>query len=234
MAAGICAFAASDRLIRRLALSLIRGGFAGRFFCKSTRVCIIVSLRYEPRFNISWYWYIIYRMNICVFCSANDLDERYNTAARQLGELIASGGHTLIWGGSNVGMMKILADAASSSGGKIVGISMEILRYCAREDADELIVAKDLAERKQIMLQRSDVFVILPGGTGTIDEMFEIIEMKKHRTHDKRTIVLNADNFYDGLKRQLEHMETEGFLTRPLDQIVRFTDTPEEVMRTIG
>src|SRR3954451_1244400 len=109
-------------------------------------------------------------MNICVFLSAADLDERYTRPAREFAELVGKGGHTLVWGGSDTGLMKVVADAVRASGGRLVGISVSFLRQWARDDADQMAVAEDLAERKASLLAASDAVVVLAGGLGTLDE----------------------------------------------------------------
>ncbi|NLU67017.1 TIGR00730 family Rossman fold protein [Streptomyces sp. HNM0574] len=173
-------------------------------------------------------------MNICVFCSAAELGDEYTAPAREFAELIGSGGHTLVWGGSDVGLMKVLADGVRGSGGRLVGISVEFLRASAREDADEMIVAADLAERKALLLDRADAVVVMVGGTGTLDEATEILELKKHGMHSKPVVLLNAAGFYDGLRRQLERMEAEGFLPLPLDRLVTFAESGEEAMELLA
>ena len=172
-------------------------------------------------------------MNICIFCSASDVDKKYTDAARELATLIARGGHTLVWGGSNKGTMKVIADTAQAAGGKIVGITMELLRASARQNADEMLVMKNLGERKAKLLERSDAIVVLPGGLGTLDEITETMELKKHNVHNKAIVLLNTDGFYDGFKLQLERMNKEGFLPRALSEILFFADTPQDAMRYI-
>ena len=172
-------------------------------------------------------------MNICVFCSASDVDKKYSNAARELATLIAQGGHTLVWGGSNKGTMKEIADAAQSAGGTIVGITMEILKAHARPNADEMIIMPTLNERKAKLLKRSDAIAVLPGGLGTLDEVTEILELKKHSLHNKPIVFLNTDGFYHGFKMQLERMDKEGFLPRPLSELLFFANTPENAMRYI-
>jgi uncharacterized protein (TIGR00730 family) len=103
-----------------------------------------------------------------------------------------------------------------AAGGRLVGISVEFLRGVARTDADEMVIAKDLAERKALLLARSDAIVVLVGGLGTLDEATEILELRKHRLHDKPVVLLNTDGFYDGLLQQLRRMEAEGFLPVPV------------------
>ncbi|MBD0737622.1 TIGR00730 family Rossman fold protein [Streptomyces sp. CBMA29] len=169
-------------------------------------------------------------MNICVFLSAADLDERYTAPAREFAELIGRGGHTLVWGGSDVGLMKVVADGVQESGGRLVGVSVEFLRSKARDTADEMVTAVDLAERKAELLRRADAIVIMVGGTGTLDEATEILELKKHGLHAKPVVLLNSAGFYDGLREQLHRMDAEGFLPLPLADLVAFADTGEEAM----
>ena len=172
-------------------------------------------------------------MNVCVFCSASDLEDKYVIPARRMAKLIAEHGHSLVWGGSNKGVMKVMADGVRAGGGKIYGISVEILKQQARPDADEMVIAKDLGERKAMMLARSDVIVVLPGGLGTLDELSEILELRKHGAHEKRVIVLNTDGFYDGLKTQLDRMSAEGFIERPLSDYIAYADTPDAALGLI-
>ncbi|MFD7707762.1 TIGR00730 family Rossman fold protein [Streptomyces sp. NPDC059785] len=165
-------------------------------------------------------------MNICVFLSAADLDDRYTRPAREFAELLGRGGHTLVWGGSDVGLMKVVADGVQEAGGKLLGVSVEFLADRAREGADEMVVARDLAERKALLLAKSDAVVVMVGGTGTLDEATEILELKKHGHTEKPVVLLNTAGFYDGLKEQFRRMEDEGFLPRPLTDLVFFAEEP--------
>ena len=172
-------------------------------------------------------------MNIGVFCSASDVGERYTSDAKEFATLIAQRGHTLVWGGSDTGTMKVIADAAQEAHGRIIGISVELIKDQARPNADEMFIAKDWPERKAKLLERSDVIVVLPGGLGTLDEVADILEKKKHNLHDKAIVFLNTDGFYDGMKMQLERMDAEGFLPRALAELLYFASTPEDTMRYI-
>ncbi len=167
---------------------------------------------------------------IAVFCSANDLEEKYTAPSKKFAQLLAENGYGLVWGGSDKGLMKIVASAVQEAGGKIVGVSMELLRKDARVGADEMIIAKDLGERKTTMLARSDAIVLLVGGIGTLDEITEILELEKHGVHNKPIVILNTENFYEGLKVQLQKMKDNSFITKPLDQLIYFVDTPEEAI----
>ncbi|HEY4517041.1 MAG TPA: TIGR00730 family Rossman fold protein [Candidatus Paceibacterota bacterium] len=179
-------------------------------------------------------------MNICVFCSAQDVPQKYQDAAREFATLIGKNGHTLVWGGSNVGTMKAIADAAQEAGGKIIGIDVEFLRHKARPNADEMIFTTDLSERKALLLDRSDVIVVLSGGIGTLDEATDVIALRRHGKHNKPVVFLNTEGFYEGMKTQLERMDKEGFLgnrdgdvVAGLAGLVYFADTPKEAMRYI-
>ncbi|MEU8590025.1 TIGR00730 family Rossman fold protein [Streptomyces sp. NPDC048664] len=165
-------------------------------------------------------------MDICVFLSAADLAERYTRPASEFAELLGKGGHTLVWGGSDVGLMKVVADGVQEAGGRLVGVSVGFLQGKARAGADEMVVAKDLSERKRLLLEKSEAVVIMVGGTGTLDEATEILELKKHGHTDKPVVLLNTDGFYDGLKEQFHRMDDEGFLPRPLADLVFFADEP--------
>jgi uncharacterized protein (TIGR00730 family) len=164
-------------------------------------------------------------MKICVFLSAADLDERYTRPAREFGELVGKGGHTLVWGGSDTGLMKVVADGVREAGGRLVGVSVGFLREWARKDADEMVIADDLAERKALLLAGADAVVAMAGGLGTLDEVTEILELRKHGLYDKPAVLLNAAGFYDGLRLQLERMEREGFLPVPLAELFYPADT---------
>ena len=172
-------------------------------------------------------------MNITIFCSMMDVGEPYTSAAQEFAALVAKGGHTLVWGGTNRGTMKIIADAAVGADGRIVGITVEPIKQNARPKADEMIVAKTWPERRALLLERGDAIVVLPGGIGTLDEATEVLEYKKQDMHAKPVIFLNVGGFYDGFKLQMERMEREGFLTKALADFLYFADTPEDAMRYI-
>lgn len=172
-------------------------------------------------------------MNVTVFCSAADVGPAYAAAAREFAALIARRGHTLVWGGSNNGTMRVIADAAQEAGGRIVGISVEPLRDRARPNADEMIVTRDWPERRALLLARGDAVAVLPGGLGTLDEATEVLEYKKQNLHAKPVVFLNIDGFYDGMRVQMERMDREGFLPRPVADYLFFAATAEEAVAYI-
>jgi uncharacterized protein (TIGR00730 family) len=159
-------------------------------------------------------------MKICVFLSAADLDVRYTRPVSEFAALLGRHSHTLVWGGSDTGLMKVLADGVRESGGRLSGVSVDFLKHLARGDADEMVIAKDLAERKALMLARSDAIVIMVGGLGTLDEATEMLELKKHGLHHKPVVLLNTAGFFDGLILQLERMDKDGFLSLPLADLI--------------
>lgn len=172
-------------------------------------------------------------LRICIFCSANDLDDKYIQPANKIADFIASQGHTLVYGGSDRGLMKVISSRVQQGGGKVFGVSVEYLKQSAKQDADEMIVAKTLGERKQLMLDNSDILVTLAGGIGTLNEVTEAIEYKKHGQFNKPILILNTDGFYDGLHEQLTRMGNEGFFWHKLDEYITFLKDPEEVISCI-
>lgn len=171
---------------------------------------------------------------ICVFCSASDLNEKYTKPAEAFATLLAKKGYHLVWGGTDKGLMKRIASAAQKGGSKLIGVSLSIFEPLVRKDADEMIIAKTLGERKATLLERSDAVVALVGGIGTLDEVTEIIELKKQKYHKKPIVVLNTENFYEGLKIQLQKMKDDGFIATALEELVYFADTPEETLDYIA
>lgn len=182
-------------------------------------------------------------MNIAVFCSSNDLSETYTKPAKRLAELLAHNGHAMVYGGSEYGLMKVMADVAQQAGARLVAITTPPYDKYVRKAADEIIRTKTLGERKTEMLAHSDIIVVLVGGLGTLDETTEVLELRKQDRHDKLIIVLNTAGFYDGLKTQLERMNSEGFFkmgeqvgarAKSLESFISFVNTPEEVFEIIA
>ncbi len=153
--------------------------------------------------------------NIGVFCaSSTKVAATYLELAEQVGALMARRGHTLIWGGGSVGMMGRVAVGAQRQGGKVVGIIPDFMAgtEVAYVGAQELIVTKDMRQRKAEIEKRSDVFLVLPGGIGTLDEMFEMLTLRVLEQHQKPLVILNHDGFYDHLMQFFEHLFETKFL----------------------
>lgn len=152
--------------------------------------------------------------HICVYSSSSDMvAPEFFSVARELGATIASRGHTLVWGGTNVGLMGACAQAAQQGGARVIGIIPAFIadHGLAYEKADELIVTDDMRQRKALMEERADAFVALPGGFGTLEEMFEIITLKQLRRHNKAIVFLNAGGYYEPLAAAMEHMYQAKF-----------------------
>ncbi len=172
------------------------------------------------------------RLNICVFCSSSDVIEpEYFGAATELGVAMAKAGHVLVYGGTNVGLMGALARSMHQHGGRVVGVIPGFIanRGLAYTPADELIVTRDLRERKARMEERADAFLALPGGFGTLEEMLEIITLKQLQQHLKPVVFLNTGGFYDPLIALFEHMRQHRFAKAYSDSLYHFAPQVADV-----
>jgi hypothetical protein len=154
-------------------------------------------------------------MNICVYCSsAQQIDEAYLELAAEVGKRIAADGHGLVSGGGRVSMMGAVARAARAGGAHTVGVIPVHLMplEVADTEADELIVVDTMRERKRIMDERSDAFVALPGGLGTLEELFEVWTAASLGMHAKPVAVLDPDGFYEPLWNYLDALVSRGFV----------------------
>jgi uncharacterized protein (TIGR00730 family) len=152
---------------------------------------------------------------IGVFCaSSSTLARNWLDLAERTGRELAARGHTLVSGGGRVGMMGAVAEGARAGGAHTLGIIPQALVDLEVADlaADELIVTADMGDRKNLMIDRSDAFLTLPGGLGTLDELFEVWTTATLDLHDKPIVLLDPDGFYDGLLRWLEHLADTEFV----------------------
>lgn len=173
---------------------------------------------------------------VCVYCgSGKGLDSAYAIAARKLGKALADNGMRLIYGGGSLGLMGEVARATLGSGGEVTGIIPEFLgsREHMLKDVDELIVVENMHVRKQLMFDRADAFVALPGGVGTLEELVEQLTWSQLGQHDKPIVVANINGFWDPFLNLLQHMKAQTFIRPGLD--VRFTvvETAEEILPAI-
>jgi len=173
---------------------------------------------------------------ICVYCgSGQGQNPAYAIAARKLGSALAKSGIRLVYGGGSLGLMGEVARAALGGGGKVTGIIPNFLgeRELMLKDVDEMIVVESMHVRKQLMFDRADAFVALPGGVGTLEELVEQLTWSQLGRHCKPIVVANIDGFWDPFLKLLEHMKGETFIRSGLD--VRFTvvDRIEDVLPTI-
>jgi uncharacterized protein (TIGR00730 family) len=152
-------------------------------------------------------------MNISVFCGASrPSNTQYVAAAALLGKSIAQEGHTLLYGGSNLGLMGVVSSVALEEGGHVVGVipsffSEEIIQS---QPVSELVRVASMSERKEYLIAHSDAFIALPGGIGTLDEAFEVMVANQLGLSRKPIGLLNTNNFYQPLMQQLQLMEQEG------------------------
>jgi uncharacterized protein (TIGR00730 family) len=152
---------------------------------------------------------------VCVYCASSEgIDAGYLELARAVGARVATGGHSLVSGGGRVSMMGAVAQAARAGGAHTVGvIPQHLVAYeVADDDADELIVVATMRERKQIMDDRADAFIVLPGGIGTFEEFFEAWTSASLGMHPKPVIVLDPDGFYEPLWQYLNSLRDKGFV----------------------
>ncbi|HMA24322.1 MAG TPA: TIGR00730 family Rossman fold protein [Gemmatimonadaceae bacterium] len=153
--------------------------------------------------------------SICVFCgSSTGLSAGYETAARSFAESAAQRGIRLVYGGASVGLMGAIADAALRNGGEVVGVIPRALvdREIAHRGLTELHVVDTMHERKAMMAELSDAFVALPGGLGTLEELFEVWTWGMLGLHTKPYGILNVTDYYSPLIRFLDHASDEGFI----------------------
>lgn len=151
---------------------------------------------------------------ICVYSSSsNYIDKAYFDLATELGKTIAINKDILLYGGGMRGLMGATATAAHDMGGKVIGVIPEALNQkgIVYETCDELIVTKDIRERKSFMDARSDAFIALPGGFGTLEELLEIITLKQLKYHNKPIVILNINSYYDSLLKQFDSIVDQSF-----------------------
>ncbi|MDY8110484.1 TIGR00730 family Rossman fold protein [Fulvimarina sp. 2208YS6-2-32] len=157
---------------------------------------------------------------ICVYCgSAKGRDPLYLDAARALGRDMAHAGIRLVYGGGTRGIMGAVSDGVIEAGGQVTGIIPRFLIDMEATESelkrlDELVVTEDMHERKHLMFQRSDAFVALPGGIGTLEELIEILTWGQLGRHQKPIVIANLNGFWDPLTALLDHMDEQGFIHR--------------------
>lgn len=169
---------------------------------------------------------------VTVFCgSRKGNSPLYEQHAKELGTLLGQRKITLIYGGSNKGLMSTLANAAMHAGGKVVGIMPEVLVEWENqhEGISELHVVKDIQAQKKMMYDMSDGAIALPGGYGTLDEMFEMLTWNNLGIHNKKIILLNTAGFYNHIIGHINHMQLQGFLYEDWRDRLKACNTPYEI-----
>lgn len=171
--------------------------------------------------------------NVCVYCgSGPGTNPKFVESAVAFGKALAENNIGLVYGGGSVGLMGAVAKSAIDHGGKVIGIIPEFLtkRENALKDAQELIVTHDMHERKRLMFERSDAFVALPGGIGTLEELVEQLTWAQLGRHTKPILLANIDGFWDPLMVLLDHMRTTAFIRPNLSVDILKADRAEDIL----
>jgi uncharacterized protein (TIGR00730 family) len=174
---------------------------------------------------------------LCVYCgSSGAVDRQYREAASELGVRLAASGIGLVYGGGRVGLMGLLADAALAAGGEVIGIIPSRLRDAelAHLGATELVVVNSMHERKRLMAERADAFAILPGGIGTLDEMFEIVSWKQLELHDKPILLVDIAAYWAPLCGLFEHIVAKGFARPETRSLLKVVPTVAALMAALA
>jgi hypothetical protein len=174
--------------------------------------------------------------SVCVYCgSSRGANPRHAEAARQLGAELAGHGIRLVYGGGRIGLMGVIADAVLAGGGQVIGVIPEHLQVQEKghRGVTELRVVASMHERKNMMFELSDAFVILPGGFGTLDEAFEMLTWRQLRLHDKPILFLNIEGYWTPLDKLVDHFIAEGFVRKNNRRLFTIVDAVEDVIPTL-
>ena len=173
--------------------------------------------------------------SVCLFCASSDgADPAYLQSARDFGVATAAAGWRLVYGGGGVGLMGAAARAAHEAGGRVVGIMPAFLRSRERLFDDvETIVVTSMHERKQLMYDQSDAFVVAPGGIGTLEEIVELLSWKRLDLHSKPVVFLNINGFWNGFFEVMRHSVAEGMTPASFLQAWTVADTVEDAMNQL-
>jgi uncharacterized protein (TIGR00730 family) len=174
---------------------------------------------------------------LCVFCaSADGAQPIYRQVAAELGRALALRGIGLVYGGATNGLMGAVADATLTGGGQVIGVIPHVLvdKEISHHGCTELHVVDTMHTRKALMGEKSDAFLILPGGYGTLEELFEVLAWQTLRLHSKPMCLLNTAGFYDGMLRFLDHCVTEGVLKPQARAMLLVAETVDEALEKLG
>ena len=172
-------------------------------------------------------------MNICIYgASSRKLAKEYYDAAEALGALMAQQGHTLVFGGGQEGIMGAVARGAHAHGGKIIGIAPRFFDEpgILFAECTEFIYTETMRERKALMEEHSEAFMVLPGGIGTYEEFFEMLTLKQLGRHNKPMVMLNTRGYYDPMAAMLQNIVDEGFMSADCMNLFGVCNTPEEAL----
>ncbi len=173
-------------------------------------------------------------MNICVYGAAmEEIADIYKKQTEAMGELIAKRGHGMVYGGGARGLMGAAARGVKKQGGYVLGIAPSFFLVDGElfDACDEFIYTDTMRERKQLLEERSDAFVILPGGIGTFDEFFETLVLRSLGRLPKPIVLFNIDHYYDPLQQMMEHAAAAGFVAKDRLGMYRIFDRAEEMLQ---
>lgn len=175
-------------------------------------------------------------MNICMYgASSDNISEIYIEKAKEFGRKLAENKHTLVYGGGNSGVMGAAAENVLVSGGNVVGIAPHFFkdRNELSDNCSEFFYTQTMRERKQLMEDKSDAFVMMPGGIGTFEEFFEILTLKQLRQHDKPIVIANINKYFDLLLAMLRKAEDEKFLSEKHLQLFSVCSSIDEIFELL-
>ena len=175
-------------------------------------------------------------MKICVFCSANEqIDPEFFTLTKELGRWAGENGHNIVYGGVNQGLMESIAQSARGAGSMTIGIVPMIVEKSGRTSdyVDVEIPCDNLSDRKQLMMDQSDAFIALPGGIGTLDEIFTVAASATIGYHQKPVILYNMKGFWNNLIALLDDLQAKGMIRGDWRQIIKTADSLDEITALI-
>ena len=174
------------------------------------------------------------KKNICVFCGASEgIRPEYHATAEQLGELIAKQSRRLIYGGGNKGLMGVIANAVLAHGGEVIGIIPERLvkAETAHHGLTQLEIVENMHQRKARLTELADGFIAMPGGTGTLEELFEVWTGMQIGYHEKPVALYNPDKFWQPMLDFLQHTVNEGFVRDSFYKTLIVSDEPQSILQ---
>lgn len=175
--------------------------------------------------------------SLCVFCGSRyGTSPQYRAQATRLGELCGQHAIEVVYGGGNVGLMGVVADAAIKAGGRVKGLIPEHLleREVGHPAISELIVTKSMFDRKERMIAESDAFAVLPGGLGTLDEVFEVLTHRQLGYHGKPTVLVNIDGFWDPLNALIRQVVDHGLADADVYPMMQTVENADAVLPALG
>lgn len=175
-------------------------------------------------------------MKLCIYgASSNAIDKSFLDAGEQLGKTIAQNNHSVVFGGGSAGLMGAVSRGAKSENGEIIGISPSFFNVdgVLFQECTEMIYTKTMRERKQLLEEMSDAFIVTPGGIGTFDEFFEIYTLRQLGVHKKPIAIYNTNGYYDSLIDMLNNAIDKSFMPNTNMDLIFISDSPQEIIKHI-